>query len=53
MANPRPAGVSYHIFFHNYDRLVRYDADTLEPVPGIPCRQLTEPEPVSGGWWEP
>ena len=28
-------GVSYHIFFHNYDRLVRYDADTLEPVPGI------------------
>ena len=28
-------GVSYHIFFLNYDRLVRYDADTMEPVPGI------------------
>jgi peptide/nickel transport system substrate-binding protein len=26
---------AYHIFWENYDRLVRYDADTMEPVPGI------------------
>jgi len=27
--------VSYHIYWENYDRLVRYDPDTMEPVPGI------------------
>ena len=26
---------AYHIFWENYDRLVRYDPDTMEPVPGI------------------
>ena len=26
---------SYYIYWLNYDRLVRYDAETLEPVPGI------------------
>jgi peptide/nickel transport system substrate-binding protein len=26
---------SYYIYWLNYDRLVRYDPDTLEPVPGI------------------
>lgn len=28
-------GVSYHVFHYNYDMLVDYDADTLEPVPGL------------------
>jgi len=26
---------AYHVFWENYDRLVRYDPDTMEPVPGI------------------
>jgi len=27
--------LSYHIYWENYDRLVRYDPETMEPVPGI------------------